>query len=140
MLIGWVAIKNTITLPAVLMAALVVLWIPTHIWSLAIRYREDYGKAKVPMLPVVVEEKKALRCIVSTSILLVMFSALLFFLNIFGLVYLVTAILLGSVMVAMNLWLFFHPTKQNAWVVFKFSSPYLTMIFLAMIIDVLLIP
>lgn len=139
-LFGWVYVTNNVDLAAVLIATLVFLWIPNHIWSLAIRYKEDYERAKVPMLPVIVEEKKALRCIVFTSILLVVFSASLFFLNVFGLVYLVTVSFLGSVMLLMNLWLFFHPTKQNAWRVFKFSSPYLAMIFIAMIIDVLLIP
>jgi len=92
------------------------------------------------MLPVVIEERKALRCMAFASILLVFFSASLFFLRIFGLVYLVTVSLLGCVMISLSLWLFFHPTKQNSWVVFKFSSPYLTMIFLAMIIDVFLMP
>jgi len=137
---GWVYVTNSIDLAPVLIAALVVLWIPNHIWSLAIRYKEDYERARVPMLPVVIEEKKAVRCIVSTSVLLVIFSAWLYFLNIFRIVYLVTVSLFGSVMLLMNFWLFFYPTKQKAWVVFKFSSPYLTMIFMAMIIDVLLIP
>jgi len=135
---GWVFVTNSISLTMIVMVGLVVLWIPNHIWSLAVRYKEDYEKANVPMLPVVVEEKKALRCIVSTSILLVAFSILLFYLNTFGLIYLATASILGSAMSLLNLWLFFNPTKQNAWIVFKFSSPYLAIIFLAMIVDVLL--
>jgi len=135
---GWVFVTNSISSTMIVMAALVVLWIPNHIWSLAVRYKEDYEKADVPMLPVVVEEKKALRCIVSTSILLVAFSTLLFYLNTFGFIYLTTASVLGGAMLLLNLWLFFNPTKQNAWIVFKFSSPYLAIIFLAMIVDVLL--
>jgi len=135
---GWVFVSNSLSLTMIVMAALVVLWIPNHIWSLALHHKEDYQRAGVPMLPVVVEEKKALRCIVSTSILLVMFSILLSYLNTFGLIYLATASVLGGAMSLLNLWLFFNPTKQNAWIVFKFSSPYLAMIFLAMIVDVLL--
>jgi len=135
---GWVYIANSVNWTMVVMAALVVLWIPNHIWSLAFRYKEDYERAGVPMLPVVFEAKKALRCIVSTSILLVVFSMVLSLLDIFGLVYLVTASILGMVTLVLNLWLFVNPTIQNAWVVFKFSSPYLAIVFSAMIIDVLL--
>lgn len=135
---GWVYIANRMSLIMVFMAALVVLWIPNHIWSLALRYREEYERAGVPMLPVVVEGKKALRCIVSTSILLVLFSLLLFLLGSFGLIYLLATSVLGVPMLLLNLWLFIHPSKRNAWIVFKFSSPYLAIVFLAMIIDVLL--
>jgi len=135
---GWVYVAESLSLTPIFMAALVVLWIPNHIWSLSLRYKEDYERAGVPMLPVVVEEKKALRCIVSTSILLVLFSLLLFALGSFGLIYLVIASVLGVPMLLLNLWLFTRPTKRNAWLVFKFSSPYLAMVFLAMIVDVLL--
>jgi len=134
---GWAYIVNKIDLTMIIMAILVVLWIPNHIWSLALRYKEDYERAKVPMLPVVVTEKTALRCIISTSILLVAFSILLSFLNVFGLIYLMTSSVLGGIILLLNLWLFIKPTKKNAWTVFKFSSPYLASIFLAMIIDVL---
>jgi len=140
-MVVWSSVTGELlSLTPLLMAALIVLWTPIHIWSLTLRYRDDYVRVKVPMLPVVVEERKALRCVAFTSILLVIFSVLLFFLNIFGLVYLVTAGLLGCVMVLLSLRLFLHPTKQNSWVVFKFSSPYLMVIFLAMIIDLLLMP
>ncbi len=135
---GWAYVTGSINLTAIEMAALVVLWIPNHIWSLALRFREDYAKANVPMLPVVVEEKRVLRCIGSTSILLVAFSILLFYSNTFGLIYLAAAGVLGSAMLLLNFWLLFHPTRQNAWLVFKFSSPYLAITFLAMIVDVLL--
>jgi len=134
---GWSFVTNNISLPLIFMATLVVLWIPNHIWSLALRYKEDYEQANVPMLPVVIEEKKAVRYVVSTAILLVAFSIWLSYLETFGLLYLTTAIVLGGATIVLNLWLLFHPTKQNAWIVFKFSSPYLATVFLAMIIDVL---
>jgi len=134
---GWVFIANNINLTMITMAALVVLWIPNHIWSLALQYKEDYERAKVPMLPVVVKEKTALRCIVSTSILLVAFSIVLFFIGTFGLIYLIVASVLGGIILLLNFWLFIKPTRQNARTVFKFSSPYLAIIFLAMIMNVL---
>lgn len=134
-LAGYAAITNTINLEALLLAALVVLWIPTHIWSLSIRYREDYKAAKIPMLPVIIGEKKAIRCIVATSVLLVMFSIILYFQMGLGFLYLSVVSILGLIMLGLNTWLFFRPTKSNAWVMFKFSSPYLALLFLAMIIE-----
>lgn len=135
---GWAYIVNEVGLTMLMMAALVVLWIPNHIWSLALLYREDYERAKVPMLPVVTNEKTALRCIVSTSVLLNVFSILLYFFGAFGIVYLVTAGVLGAITLIFNLKLFIKPNKQNSWTVFKFSSPYLAVIFLAMMIDTLI--
>ena len=132
---GWAFVENSVNLTVVLMAGLVVLWIPNHIWSLALRYKEDYSKAGVPMLPVVLEDEKAVRCIVSTSFLLVAFSTLLSLLGSFGLVYLIIASLLNVPMVLLNLWLLARPSKNSAWTVFKFSSPYLAIVFLAMIVD-----
>ena len=134
---GWVFVENSVNLTVLLMASLVVLWIPNHIWSLALRYKEDYSKAGVPMLPVVLEDEKTVRCIASTSFLLVAFSTLLFFLGSFGLIYLVTVSVLNVPMLLLNSWLLICPSKSKAWVVFKFSSPYLAMVFLAMIADTL---
>jgi protoheme IX farnesyltransferase len=132
---GWAYVANTVSLTAVLMAILVVLWIPNHVWSLAVKFKEDYARASVPMLPVVTEEEKALRYIVATSLLLVIFSLWLFFSGAFGLAYLLVASVLGGLTCALNIWLFLTPTTRTAWIVFKFSSPYLALIFLAMIID-----
>jgi len=134
---GWAWIAGSPSLTMVLMAALVVLWTPTHIWSLALRYRDDYARARVPMLPVVKEEKTALRCMVSTSVLMVPFSlALLFVQPTLGLTYFGIALSLGVCLLALNVWLWLRPSADRAWAVFKFSSPYLAVIFLAMMIGV----
>ncbi|MEM3737047.1 MAG: heme o synthase [Candidatus Bathyarchaeia archaeon] len=137
-LVGYAAATGTLPPIAFLVAALVVLWIPTHIWSLAIRYREDYSKVRVPMLPTVVSEKKAVRCIASTSILLVAFSLSLYFAGAFGLLYLAVAATLGAGMITLNTILILRPTKRNAWIVYKYSSPYLGLLFIAMVLDTLL--
>lgn len=70
---GWSVVTGTASLLPVLLASLVVLWIPGHIWSLAIFTRDDYERARVPMLPVVTKLSTALRCIVSTVALMVPF-------------------------------------------------------------------
>jgi protoheme IX farnesyltransferase len=132
---GWSAVTNSYALLPVLLAGLVVLWIPGHIWSLAIFTRNDYQRAHVPMLPVVTKLSTALRCIVSTVVLMIPFSLWIFFEGKFGLVYLITAVLFGIWVLYVNFKLFLHPNDDLAYKAFKVSSPYLFTLFLALIID-----
>jgi protoheme IX farnesyltransferase len=134
-LIGYVTVTTQNLEIGLVMAGLVFFWIPTHIWSLALHVRKDYQKAKVPMLPVVCEEKKAVRIIAGTTLIMVLFSILPFFVNQFGQIYLVTATLFGSIMMGLSLWLLLKPTEKASWTVFKFSSPYLTAVFIAFMVD-----
>jgi protoheme IX farnesyltransferase len=90
------------------------------------------------MLPVVQNEKKSVRIIAVTTILMILFSIFPFFLNEFGIVYVLTATVFGAAMLALSLWLLVRPSEKAAWTVFKFSSPYLTAIFIAFIVDALL--
>ncbi len=135
---GWSAVTNNVQLLPILLAALVVLWIPGHIWSLAIFTRADYKRAKVPMLPVVTKLSTALRCIVSTIVLMIPFSLWIYLEGGFGIVYLAVAILFGVAVLYVNLKLFLHPNDKMAYLAFKISSPYLFALFLAMIIDSLI--
>ncbi|HYV99858.1 MAG TPA: heme o synthase [Candidatus Acidoferrum sp.] len=132
---GWSAVTNSYALLPILLAGLVVLWIPGHIWSLAIFTRNDYQRAHVPMLPVVTKLSTALRCIVCTVVLMIPFSLWIFFVGKFGLVYLVTAVLFGIWVLYVNFKLFLHPNDDLAYKAFKVSSPYLFTLFLALIID-----
>ena len=134
-LIGYVTVTTQNIEIGLVMAGLVFLWIPTHIWSLALHVRKDYEKAKVPMLPVVIEEKRAVRIIAITTLIMVLFSILPFFFNQFGQIYLVTASIFGAIMLGLSLWLLLKPTEKASWTVFKFSSPYLTAVFIAFIVD-----
>ena len=133
-LIGYVTVTTLNIEIGLVMAGLVFLWIPTHIWSLALHVRKDYQKAKVPMLPVVSEEKRAVRIIAITTLIMVLFSILPFFFNQFGHIYLVTATIFGAIMLGLSLWLLLKPTEKASWTVFKFSSPYLTAVFIAFIV------
>jgi protoheme IX farnesyltransferase len=132
---GWSAATNGVELLPVLLAALVVLWIPGHIWSLAIFTKEDYQRALVPMLPVVTKLSTALRCIVSTVVLMIPFSIWIFFAGGFGIVYLLIATAFGLWVLYVNLRLFLHPDEKMAYRAFKASSPYLFALFFGMIID-----
>jgi protoheme IX farnesyltransferase len=132
---GWSAVTGTVSILSILLAGLVVLWIPSHIWSLAILSKEDYARAGIPMLPVVMEEKAALRCIVATVILMIPFSLAVYWEGGFGWMYAVSALVLGTVVLLLNVHLFIRPTRGNAYRAFKVSSPYLFLLFLSMVID-----
>ena len=139
-LFGWSAATpgpiGSISLLPVLMAGLVFLWIPIHIWFLAVTYRADYAKVGVPMLPVVIGSVPAIRLIVIFSMILFPFSIGVYLLGHFGLVYGLVALLGGLVNLIGSVWVLYKPTETNAWKMFKISSPYLFLLFLAMIIDV----
>jgi protoheme IX farnesyltransferase len=136
-MIGYVAVSNAVTLEALLIAAMVVLWIPSHIWSLALKFRDDYERARIPMLPVVINEKTAVRCIASTAILLVVFTLLLYLVNqkLFGSIYLSVSMVTGTILVYLSVRLWLAPNADMAWRLFKFTSPHLALIFVAMMID-----
>jgi len=141
-LFGWSAATpgpiGTISLLPILMAGLVFLWIPIHIWFLAVTYRTDYAKVGVPMLPVVIGSVPAIRLIVIFSMILFPFSIGVYLLGHFGLVYGLVALLGGLVNLVGSVWVLYRPTEANAWKMFKISSPYLFLLFLAMIVDVAL--
>src|ERR687893_1235892 len=134
-LIGYVAVTFQNIEIGFVMAGLVFFWIPTHIWSLALHVKEDYKKAHVPMLPVVSSETKSVRIIAVTTLMMVVFSVLPFFFNQFGLIYLATASAFGATMIGFSIWLLVNPSEKASWTVFKFSSPYLTALFIAFMVD-----
>jgi len=134
-MIGYVAVTLTNWELGLVMAGLVFLWIPLHIWSLALHIKEDYAKAKIPMLPVVNSEKTSVRVIAGTTLMMVLFSMVPFFMNVFHEVYLYTAIASGAIMFALSIWLLVKPTERASWTVFKFSSPYLAILFIGLMVD-----
>ncbi len=141
-LFGWSAATpgpiGSYSLLAVLMAGLVFLWIPIHIWFLAVSYRSDYASAGIPMLPVVVGPVTALRLITLFSLIFIPFSLGVFFLGHFGWVYGLTAGIGSVLLLVGSIYVLARPTETNAWRMFKITSPYLFLLFLGMIIDVAL--
>ena len=141
-LFGWSAVTpgpvGTISLLPILMAGLVFVWIPIHIWFLSVSFREDYSRAGVPMLPVVVGTPTALRIITLVSLVFLPFSLGIYLVRpgTFGLVYASIAALGGVATIIGSFYVLSKPTEANAWRMFKISSPYLFMLFLGMIIDV----
>jgi len=124
---------------AIFLGFLVFFWIPEHIWSLAIRFRQDYTDARIPMLPVVISERRSVQVIAITTIIMVFYSLIpaVFPQLDLHLVYLGVAGGLGAIMLAINVWLLKDPSPAKAWTVFKISSPYLFFVFIGIVVDVL---
>ncbi len=128
-LVGYAAVAGTVTPIALYMSALVIVWIPTHIWSLAIFSKADYEAAKVPMLPVVFGEKVASVCVAGTSALLAVFSLVLVYFTP-SVFYAASAAVLGAVILTYSAKLALDRKRETAWTLFKLTSPYLTLIFI----------
>ena len=136
-LVGWAAVNNNLELPAWIMFAIVFFWTPPHFWALAIRYREDYERAGVPMLPVVVGEKRAMDHMLAYTVVLVGVTLLLYATGPVGWLYLSVAAVAGAAFLAGTWMLRNHP--EAAMKYFGYSNVYLSVIFIAIAVDVLVL-
>jgi len=139
-MIGYVAVTtHGLWDLGLVMAGLVFVWIPMHIWALTLHFKEDYNKVNVPMLTAVQSEKTSVRVIAGTTLMMVLFSVVPFFLTnngerIVNDVYLYTAIVSGAIMLILSIWVLTKPSEKRSWTLFKFSSPYLAILFIALMI------
>ncbi|MGH9104865.1 MAG: heme o synthase [Acidimicrobiales bacterium] len=135
-LVGWAAVRGSLAWAPAVLFALVVLWTPPHFWALAIRYRDDYAKAHVPMMPVVQSIGRTSWQILAYSLATVGASA------VFGVVadmhwlYWATAVVAGGVFVVLSVRLVTSGTAAMAMKVFHWSITYLSLLFVAMALDV----
>ena len=141
-MIGWVAVSmSDLWTMGLAMAGLVFIWIPMHIWALTLHFKEDYNKVNVPMLTAVQSEKTSARAIALSTVVMVLFSIAPFFIttesgeDMVGDVYLWTAIASGALMLGLSVWVTIKPMETAAWTLFKFSSPYLAVLFIALMVD-----
>jgi len=142
-LVGWAAVTDSLSLAPVVLFAIIFIWTPPHFWSLAVRYKEDYAAADVPMLPVVASMKRTTREIVLYTVALVAVSLLLGPVAHLGAIYTVSAAVLGAGFLFMTtrLWRLARrdrATGREAMRVFSYSITYLTVLFVAMAGDVLI--
>ena len=136
-LVGWSAVTNSLAWPPVVLFLLIFFWTPPHFWALAIKYRDDYEAASVPMLPAVVSIEETVRKMASYTVVLVVLTVVFSPVADMGAVYLVSALVLGAVFVAMVEAVRRRPTERTAMRLFSFSITYLTLLFGAMVVDVL---
>jgi protoheme IX farnesyltransferase len=131
---GWFTATNAIDPLGLLVGLIVFLWTPTHFWCLSIVSREDYANARVPMLPVLVGDKKAAKYILVNTVILIPYSIVIAFLGL-GMIYLIGAVIAGLMLLNYNTKLMRDTSKEVAWKTYKLSSPYLAIVFLALMFD-----
>jgi protoheme IX farnesyltransferase len=138
-LVAWAAVTGEVGIPALVLFAIIFYWTPPHFWALALRYKADYEAARVPMLPVVRGEAETARQIVLYTLLLIAVSLLLFPAARMGLIYLVSALVLGAAF----LWYAIRVHRdagdgRAAIGLFRYSIGYLTLLFAAVGADALI--
>ncbi len=142
--IGWAAVTGRVEVPALLLFAIVFYWTPPHFWALSLRLRRDYEAAGVPMLPVVKGVAETARQIALYTALLVAISLVFFAVAGMGALYLVAAVVLGAIFLWRAYTLWRQATSPDASLaqairLYKYSISYLTLLFVAVALDSLLI-
>lgn len=143
-LIGWTAITGELAWAPVILFLVVFFWTPPHLWALAIRFRDDYAAAKVPMLPVVASEREVTLRILGYSWLMVVCSLLLWPIAPTGPLYPAVAALLGGAFLYEAHRLFSRAragargAPLGSMRLFHWSTTYLALLFVAVAIDPLL--
>ncbi len=133
---GWAAATNSMDLLGFLVGFLVFVWTPSHFWCLAMKMKDQYAQAEIPMLPVVIGMHKTSKYILGNTIILLPYSLVLSFIpNGLGVIYTVIAVFSGGLMLAYHYKLTKDPTSEFAWKAYKVTAPYLTIIFLAIALD-----
>ena len=134
-LIGWFALSPHADIAPFVLFLIIFLWTPPHFWALALYKKDDYKRAKIPMLPVVAGTKATIRQIAIYSVLMVAASFLPYAINLLGTIYLVFASILGCGFMFFTVQLWKHQNKPTAMRLFKFSILYLFALYLGMLID-----
>ena len=137
-LIGWSAVTNGLTWAPVVLFAVIFLWTPPHFWALAIKYREDYAAADVPMLPAVASMQTTNRHIVAYTIVLWVSTLVFAPVADMGLIFVAAALILGALFLWIALDLARSPSTGKAMRLFGFSITYLVLLFAAMAADQLI--
>lgn len=133
---GWSAATASMDLLGFLVGFLVFVWTPSHFWCLAMKIKDEYAQAQVPMLPVVIGMQKTSKYILGNTIILIPYSLMLSFIpDGMGLVYTVIAAVSGGLMLVYHYKLTKTPTSEFAWKAYKVTAPYLTIIFVAVALD-----
>jgi protoheme IX farnesyltransferase len=139
-LVGWAAVTGRVDLAAVYLFLIVFYWTPPHFWALALLKQKDYGRAGVPMAPLVWGERETLDQMVAYTVILIGLSVLPTAFGAFGLVYFASAlvlglVLLGGVLRTRSASLRGGDWTKPAWWTYKYSLLYLALLFVAIVAD-----
>jgi len=131
---GWSAATGSLDILGFLIGFLVFVWTPSHFWCLAMKMKDEYSAANVPMLPVLIGMQKTSKYILINTLILLPYSLMLYAFGM-GIVYTAIAAASGGLMLVYHYKLTKLPTSEFAWKAYKVTAPYLTIIFLAVALD-----
>ena len=135
-LVGWAAVTGSIDLTAVYLFLVIFYWTPPHFWALALLKQRDYGRAGVPMAPLVWGERETMDQMLWYTVVLIGLTILPVAFGAFGAIYLASAVILGGLLLLGIIRV--RSTAEwtaPAWRVYKFSLLYLALLFVAMAAD-----
>jgi protoheme IX farnesyltransferase len=134
-LVGWAAVTGSLSLAPIYLFAIVFYWTPPHFWALSLLMKDEYAKVGVPMMPVVRGDEETRRQIVLYTTLLIAVTLLPVFGGLFGAIYLVAAVILDGIFMALALSLQKQATRPAALKLYLYSLGYLALLFAAMVVD-----
>jgi heme o synthase len=136
-LVGWAAVQNSLDWAPVVLFVAIFLWTPPHFWALAIRHADDYRAADVPMLPVVETLERTIRQMIAYTVVLVVVTLVMIPLSDLGVIYGISAGVLGVLFLWGTIDLGRRPSVSRSMRLFGFSITYVSLLFLAITVDVL---
>lgn len=131
---GWSAATGSMDMLGFLVGFLVFVWTPSHFWCLAMKIKDEYAQANIPMLPVVIGMQRTSKYILGNTLILLPYSLMLSAFGM-GIVYTAIAAVSGGLMLLYHYKLTKNPTSEFAWKAYKVTAPYLTIIFVAVALD-----
>ena len=134
-LVGWAAVTNSVPIEAWILFAIIFYWTPPHSWALALIVNDEYARVGVPMMPAAHGEKATYWQILVYSILLWIISLLPYPIGMLGVFYTLSAFVLGLGLIGLSIRLMLHSTPALQYRLWKYSTYYLALLFLAMIVD-----
>ena len=138
-LLGWTAVTNSIDPNSLLLVLIIFAWTPPHFWALAIHRKDDYAKENIPMLPVTHGVQFTKLQIILYTIILILVSLLPFVVMMSGILYFISALILGFIFLYYAVRLYFEEDNASAFPTFVYSIYYIFLIFAALLVDHFLI-
>jgi protoheme IX farnesyltransferase len=135
-LVGWAAVTDSLAWAPVILFGVIFLWTPPHFWALAFKYKDDYEAAHVPMMPVVATFRRTAFEILAYTLAMVATTLVLAPVAHLGILYVVSAAVLGAGFVALAVRLWVQATPKASMQLFSYSITYLTLLFVIMAVDV----
>lgn len=136
-MVGWAAATGRLDIPAWILFLIIFMWTPPHFWALALVRRNEYARAGVPMLPVVRGESETRKQMLVYTVLLVALSLSMSVFHFAGNVYLISALVLGAGLLIAAWRVYRTDSNKIAWQMYRYSSMYLMLLFLALMVDAL---